>query len=110
MGTFSIKGGVKLKGEVIPQGAKNEALQVICACLLTDKKVIIDNIPEIIDVLKLIDLLKSLGVKVNKIKKNKYSFLADNVDIDYLHSEEFKIKGSSLRGSIMIVGPLLARF
>jgi UDP-N-acetylglucosamine 1-carboxyvinyltransferase len=110
MGTFSIKGGVKLKGEVIPQGAKNEALQVICACLLTDNKVIIDNIPEIIDVLKLIDLLKSLGVKVNKIKKNKYSFLADNVDIDYLHSEEFKIKGSSLRGSIMIVGPLLARF
>ena len=110
MGTFSIKGGVKLKGEVIPQGAKNEALQVICSCLLTDKKVIIDNIPEIIDVLKLIDLLKSLGVKVNKIKKNKYSFLADNVDIDYLHSEEFKIKGSSLRGSIMIVGPLLARF
>jgi UDP-N-acetylglucosamine 1-carboxyvinyltransferase len=78
--------------------------------LLTDKKVIIDNIPEIIDVLKLIDLLKSLGVKVNKIKKNKYSFLADNVDIDYLQSEEFKIKGSSLRGSIMIVGPLLARF
>ena len=110
MGTFSIKGGVKLKGEVIPQGAKNEALQVICACLLTDKKVIIDNIPEIIDVLKLIDLLKSIGVKVNKIKKNKYSFLADNVDIDYLQSKEFKIKGSSLRGSIMIVGPLLARF
>jgi UDP-N-acetylglucosamine 1-carboxyvinyltransferase len=110
MGTFSIKGGVKLKGEVIPQGAKNEALQVICACLLTDKKVIIDNIPEIIDVLKLIDLLKSLGVKVNKIKKNKYSFLADNLDIDYLQSKEFKIKGSSLRGSIMIVGPLLARF
>jgi UDP-N-acetylglucosamine 1-carboxyvinyltransferase len=110
MGTFFIKGGVKLKGEVIPQGAKNEALQVICACLLTDKKVIIDNIPEIIDVFKLIDLLKSLGVKVNKIKKNKYSFLADNVDIDYLQSEEFKIKGSSLRGSIMIVGPLLARF
>ena len=110
MGTFSIKGGVKLKGEVIPQGAKNEALQVICACLLTDKKVIIDNIPEIIDVLKLIDLLKSLGVKVNKIKKNKYSFLADNVDIDYLQSKEFNIKGSSLRGSIMIVGPLLARF
>src|SRR6056300_1474905 len=110
MGTFSIKGGVKLKGEVIPQGAKNEALQVICASLLTDKKVIIDNIPEIIDVLKLIDLLKSLGVKVNKIKKNKFSFIADNSNIDYLQSKEFKIKGSSLRGSIMIVGPLLARF
>ena len=74
MSTFSIKGGVKLKGEVIPQGAKNEALQVICACLLTEKEIIIDNIPEIIDVLKLIDLLKSIGVQVKKIEKNKYSF------------------------------------
>jgi UDP-N-acetylglucosamine 1-carboxyvinyltransferase len=110
MGTFSIKGGVKLKGEVIPQGAKNEALQVMCACLLTKKEVIIDNIPEIIDVLKLIDLLECLGVKVKKIKKNKFSFIADNINIDYLQSKEFKIKGSSLRGSIMIVGPLLARF
>ena len=110
MGTFSIHGGVKLKGEVTPQGAKNEALQVICACLLTKDKVIIDNIPEIIDVLKLIDLLSSLGVKVTRIKKNKYSFQADNVNIDYLNSKEFKTKGSSLRGSIMIVGPLLTRF
>ena len=110
MGTFSIQGGTKLKGEVIPQGAKNEALQVICACLLTKDKIVIDNIPEIIDVLKLIDLLSSLGVKVIRIKKNKYSFQADNVNIDYLNSKEFKIKGSSLRGSIMIVGPLLARF
>ena len=110
MSTFSIKGGVKLKGEVIPQGAKNEALQVICACLLTDKEIIIDNIPEIIDVLKLIDLLKSLGVEVKKIKKNKYSFKADKINIEYLQSDDFKLKGSSLRGSIMIVGPLLARF
>ena len=110
MSTFSIKGGVKLKGEVIPQGAKNEALQVICACLLTDKEIIIDNIPEIIDVLKLIDLLKSLGVKVKKIEKNKYSFKADKINIEYLQSDDFKLKGSSLRGSIMIVGPLLARF
>ena len=110
MGTFSIQGGTKLKGEVIPQGAKNEALQVICACLLTKDKIVIDNIPEIIDVLKLIDLLSSLGVEVIRIKKNKYSFQADNVNIDYLNSKEFKIKGSSLRGSIMIVGPLLARF
>lgn len=110
MSTFSIKGGVKLKGEVIPQGAKNEALQVICACLLTDKEIIIDNIPEIIDVLKLIDLLKSLGVKVNKIEQNKYSFKADKINIEYLQSDDFKLKGSSLRGSIMIVGPLLARF
>ena len=110
MSTFSIKGGVKLKGEVIPQGAKNEALQVICACLLTEKEIIIDNIPEIIDVLKLIDLLKSLGVQVKKIEKNKYSFKADKINIEYLQSDDFKLKGSSLRGSIMIVGPLLARF
>ena len=110
MSTFSIKGGVKLKGEVIPQGAKNEALQVICACLLTEKEIIIDNIPEIIDVLKLIDLLKSLGVQVKKIEKNKYSFKADKINIEYLQSDDFKLKGSSLRGSIMIVGPLLTRF
>ena len=110
MGTFSIEGGFKLNGEIHPQGAKNEALQVICATLLTEKEVIIDNIPEIIDVIKLIDLLSFLGVKVKKISKNKYSFKADDVNIDYLQSESFKIKGSSLRGSIMIVGPLLARF
>ena len=110
MGTFSIEGGFKLNGEIHPQGAKNEALQVICATLLTEKEVIIDNIPEIIDVIKLIDLLSFLGVKVKKISKNKYSFKADDVNVDYLQSESFKKKGSSLRGSIMIVGPLLARF
>ena len=110
MGTFSIQGGVKLKGDVTPQGAKNEALQVICACLLTNEKIVIENIPEIIYVLKLIDLLSSLGVKVIRINKNKYSFQADDVNVDYLNSKEFKTKGSSLRGSIMIVGPLLARF
>ena len=110
MGTFSIEGGFKLNGEIHPQGAKNEALQVICATLLTEKEVIIDNIPEIIDVIKLIDLLSFLGVKVKKISKNKYSFKADHVNVDYLQSESFKTKGSSLRGSIMVVGPLLARF
>ena len=110
MGTFSIEGGFKLKGDIHPQGAKNEALQVICASLLTSEEVVIDNIPEIIDVIKLIDLLSSLGVKVHKISKNKYSFKADDVDVDYLESDSFKAKGSSLRGSIMIVGPLLARF
>ena len=110
MGTFSIEGGFKLNGEIHPQGAKNEALQVICATLLTKKEVIIDNIPEIIDVIKLIDLLSFLGVKVKKISKNKYSFKADDVNVDYLQSESFKKKGSSLRGSIMVVGPLLARF
>ena len=110
MGTFSIEGGFKLNGEIHPQGAKNEALQFICATLLTEKEVIIDNIPEIIDVIKLIDLLSFLGVKVKKISKNKYSFKADDVNVDYLQSESFKKKGSSLRGSIMVVGPLLARF
>ena len=110
MGTFSIEGGFKLNGEIHPQGAKNEALQVICATLLTEKEVIIDNIPEIIDVIKLIDLLSFLGVKVKKLSKNKYSFKADDVNVDYLQSESFKKKGSSLRGSIMVVGPLLARF
>ncbi|HIF84330.1 MAG TPA: UDP-N-acetylglucosamine 1-carboxyvinyltransferase [Flavobacteriaceae bacterium] len=110
MGTFSIQGGFKLKGDIHPQGAKNEALQVICACLLTSDEIIIDNIPQIIDVIKLIDLLSSLGVKVNKISKNKYSFKADDIDVDFLQSKSFKSKGSGLRGSIMIVGPLLARF
>ena len=110
MGTFSIEGGFKLNGEIHPQGAKNEALQVICATLLTNQEVVIDNIPEIIDVIKLIDLLIFLGVKVNKISKNKYSFKADDININYLQSESFKKKGSSLRGSSMVVGPLLDRF
>ena len=110
MQAFRIKGGKKLKGEVRPQGAKNEALQIICATLLTPEKVIINNIPDIIDINKLISLLISLGVKVEKLNSNKYSFKADNIDLAYLKSEQFKIDGKSLRGSIMIVGPLLARF
>ena len=110
MQAFRIKGGKKLKGEVRPQGAKNEALQIICATLLTPEEVIINNIPDIIDINKLISLLISLGVKVEKLNSNKYSFKADNIDLDYLKSEQFKIDGKSLRGSIMIVGPLLARF
>jgi UDP-N-acetylglucosamine 1-carboxyvinyltransferase len=110
MGTFSIDGGFKLSGEIHPQGAKNEALQVICATILTNDEIIIDNIPEILDVIKLIDLLKFLGVKVKKKFNNKYSFKADNINVDYLQSDSFKKKGSSLRGSIMVLGPLLARF
>ena len=110
MQAFRIKGGKKLKGEVIPQGAKNEALQIICATLLTAEKVTINNIPDITDINKLISLLKSLGVKVKKIKPNTFSFKADSIDLDYLKSAQFKIDGKSLRGSIMIVGPLLARF
>ena len=92
MGTFSIEGGHKLKGSIYPQGAKNEALQVICAALLTKDEVIINNIPEIIDVINLIDLLSSLGVKVSRISKNKYSFKSDNINLDFLLSKSFKEK------------------
>lgn len=110
MGTFQIEGGHELSGEITPQGAKNEALQILCAVLLTPEKVVIDNIPDIRDVNKLIDLLQDLGVKVSKLGKHKFSFQADEVNLDYLKSETFKTKGSSLRGSIMIVGPMLARY
>ena len=110
METFKIKGGFELKGEITPQGAKNEALQVICATILTDKKVIIHNIPDIIDVKRLISLLSKLGVNIQKIENNSYSFQSDKLNLSYLESEEFKKDGQSLRGSIMIVGPLLARF
>ncbi|MHB8261119.1 MAG: UDP-N-acetylglucosamine 1-carboxyvinyltransferase [Bacteroidia bacterium] len=107
---FEVTGGKHLKGEIIPQGAKNEALQVICAVLLTAEKVTIGNIPEIIDILKLIDLLKNLGVKVEKTGHEEYTFQADDVNVDFIVSPEFKKKGGNLRGSIMIVGPMLARY
>lgn len=110
MGTFIIEGGHKLKGEIIPQGAKNEALQIICAVLLTAEPVTISNIPNIVDVNKLINLLQSMGVKVSKLSEDAYRFQADEVNLEYLDSDEFKQKGASLRGSIMIVGPLLSRF
>lgn len=110
MAVFEIIGGKKLKGEIIPQGAKNEALQILCAVLLTPEKVVISNIPDIVDVNKLIDLLRELGVKIEKTGHEEYTFQADNVNVDYLNSPEFKKKGAALRGSIMIVGPLLARF
>lgn len=110
MSVFEIIGGKKLKGEIIPQGAKNEALQILCAVLLTPEKVVISNIPDIVDVNKLIDLLRDLGVKIEKTGHEEYTFQADQVNVDYLNSPEFKKKGGSLRGSIMIVGPLLSRF
>ncbi|MDP5082417.1 MAG: UDP-N-acetylglucosamine 1-carboxyvinyltransferase [Winogradskyella sp.] len=110
MGTFKIEGGHQLKGEIQPQGAKNEALQILCAVLLTAEEIKIENIPDIIDVNKLISLLKKLGVKVNKLGKGTYTFKADEVNLKYLESAEFKEDGKGLRGSIMIVGPLLARF
>ena len=109
MGTFKIEGGFRLRGEITPQGAKNEALQVICACLLTSEKVIIRNIPDILDVNKLIDLLISLGVKVEKISTGEFSFEAKDLDLEFIESDEFRKDGAALRGSIMILGPLLAR-
>lgn len=110
MSTFKIEGGHQLKGAIKPQGAKNEALQILCAVLLTSETVTINNIPDIIDVNKLIALLKKLGVKVEKLGKGSYSFKADEVNLKYLESAEFKEDGKGLRGSIMIVGPLLGRF
>ena len=110
MATFKVQGGNKLSGEIIPQGAKNEALQILCAVLLTSEEVIIENIPNIRDVNILINLLEDLEVKVNKINPNTYSFQADEVNIDYLTSDDYKKKSSSIRGSIMMIGPLLARF
>lgn len=110
MSEFIIEGGNTLRGELEPQGAKNEALQVICATLLTAETVTIENIPEIRDVLKLIELLQDLGVQVVKLDKGRFSFNAANIDLAFLESLEFKKLGAALRGSIMIVGPLLARF
>ncbi len=110
MQSFEIIGGKKLKGEITPQGAKNEALQIISAVLLTDQVVRISNIPDIVDVNKLIDLLQDMGVKVNRESKDTYTFQADQIDQEYFKGAIFKQKGSSLRGSVMIVGPLLARF
>ncbi|MBB2150737.1 UDP-N-acetylglucosamine 1-carboxyvinyltransferase [Pedobacter gandavensis] len=110
MNAFEIIGGQKLKGEITPQGAKNEALQIISAVLLTEEKITISNIPDIKDVNKLIELLGDLGVTVERLSKDTYTFEAKNINLDFFQSDIFKSKGGSLRGSIMIVGPLLARF
>jgi UDP-N-acetylglucosamine 1-carboxyvinyltransferase len=110
MSSFIIEGGCRLSGDITPQGAKNEALQVICATLLTSEEVIIENIPDILDVNNLIALLTDMGVKTRRINESAWSFKADEVDIDYLQSPEFLKKSASLRGSVMIIGPLVARF
>jgi UDP-N-acetylglucosamine 1-carboxyvinyltransferase len=110
MGVFKIEGGIPLKGEITPQGAKNEALQILCAVLLTGDKVRINNIPDIIDINKLITLLGNLGVKIQRNEPGSITFQADEVNVGYLETEAFKKEGGALRGSIMIVGPLLARF
>ena len=110
MNSFKVEGSIKLSGDITPQGAKNEALQVLCAVLLTEDEVIIENVPEIIDVLRLIDLLKYIGVEVNKLAKNKYSFKSHSIDLNKLNSDSYNDKAKGLRGSIMIIGPLLSRF
>ncbi len=110
MSIFEVTGGRKLSGEITPQGAKNEALQIISAVLLTQEEVVINNIPDIIDVNLLIELLKELRVKVEQISRHSYSFKADDVNVDYLSSNEFHKKSGRLRGSVMLAGPLLARF
>ncbi|MEE1963251.1 UDP-N-acetylglucosamine 1-carboxyvinyltransferase [Allomuricauda taeanensis] len=110
MGTFRIEGGHQLQGEITPQGAKNEALQILCAVLLSEEKITINNIPDIVDVNKLIALLEDLGVKIQKKGKGSYTFKADDINLEYLQSTKFKEDGRGLRGSIMLVGPLLARF
>ena len=110
MNRFEIIGGKRLHGEIVPQGAKNEALQILCAVLLTPERCVIHNVPDIVDVNKLIELLGALGVLVEKLGNGSWAFTANNVDVDFMVSEEFKKKGSALRGSVMIVGPLLTRF
>lgn len=110
MSSFEVRGGNRLQGEIIPQGAKNEALQILSAVLLTDGEMIISNIPDILDVNLLIELLSDMGVKTTRINDDTYSFRADDVNIDYLSSAEFRKKGGRLRGSVMLAGPMLARF
>ncbi|MBQ8335730.1 MAG: UDP-N-acetylglucosamine 1-carboxyvinyltransferase [Tidjanibacter sp.] len=110
MAYFEVYGGRPLSGEITPQGAKNEALQIICATLLTKERVVLHNVPEIVDVLGLMDLLRNLGVEVERPGEGEYAFCARNVDLVYLRTEDYKLRGSKLRGSVMVVGPLLARF
>src|SRR5215204_4565401 len=110
MTSFEVFGGNKLKGEIIPQGAKNEALQILSAVLLTEEKVTITNIPDILDVNNLIELLQEMDVKVDRVDRHTCTFQADNVNLNYLRSDEFKSKSGRLRGSVMLAGPMLARF
>ena len=110
MAYFEVYGGRPLSGEITPQGAKNEALQIICATLLTQERVVLHNVPEIVDVLGLIDLMRNLGVEVDRLGEGEFALCARNIDLGYLRTEDYKLRGSKLRGSVMVVGPLLARF
>ena len=110
MAVFEVHGGRSLKGDITPQGAKNEALQILCATLLTKEKVIVHNIPQILDVQQLIELLGLMGSKVERLSETSYSFQAEHIDPDYMKSEDYRKRASRLRGSVMIIGPMLARF
>ncbi len=110
MSSFEVIGGKKLKGEIIPQGAKNEALQIISAVLLTDEKVSVSNIPDIIDVNNLIELLQDMNVKVERPDRHTCTFQANDVNLDYLQNEDFRLKSGKLRGSVLFAGPMLGRF
>ncbi|MEC7851150.1 MAG: UDP-N-acetylglucosamine 1-carboxyvinyltransferase, partial [Bacteroidota bacterium] len=110
MGSFRINGGKSLKGVIYPQGAKNEALQILCAVLLSDENITIENVPDIKDVNLLIDLLDGMGVDVKKVDSTTYKFISDSIDVDYTKSKDFFEKSSKIRGSIMLMGPLVARF
>ena len=110
MGSFQIEGGHRLRGNITPQGAKNEALQILCAVLLTKETVVISNLPNIVDVNKLMQLLKKMGVKVASLDKGKYAFTADNIDLNFLETQEYKTDAKQLRGSVMLVGPMLSKY
>lgn len=107
---FKVEGNARLSGDITPQGAKNEALQIISAALLTTEEVIIDNVPDIVDVRKLLSLIEGLGVKVKRVNKNRYSLQADDIDLEYMSSEEYQADAQKIRGSVMLLGPILARF
>lgn len=110
MAVFQVEGGYRLHGSITPQGAKNEALQILCATLLTDERVTVHNVPRILDVLQLIELLRHMGVEVEQLAEDTYSFRAREIDFDYLRSEDYRRRGMKLRGSVMLIGPMLARF
>ena len=110
MAVFQVEGGHRLHGSITPQGAKNEALQILCATLLTDERVTVHNVPRILDVLQLIELLRHMGVEVEQLAEDTYSFRAREIDFDYLRSEDYRRRGMKLRGSVMLIGPMLARF
>ena len=110
MAIFKVEGGRRLRGEITPQGAKNEALQIRCATLLTQDKVIVHNVPQILDVIQLIELLQAMGVEVERLSEESYSFRAADIDPDYLRSDDYCRRASRLRGSVMLLGPMLARF